>query len=57
VEVKLKDNAAINWCATATELTGEKWNYLKVGQKQFEQLHPTEFEELIAAVNPPTLFD
>jgi hypothetical protein len=57
VEVKLKDNAAINWCATATELTGENWNYLKVGQKQFEQLHPTEFEELIAAVNPPTLFD
>ena len=57
IEVKLKDNAAINWCNTATELTTEKWNYLKVLQKNFEQLHPDNFDELLAGVNPPTLFD
>ena len=57
VEVKLKDNAAINWCKTATELTGKNWNYLKVGQKEFEKLHPTEFDELLAAIHPATLFD
>lgn len=57
IEVKLKDNAAINWCNTATELTTEKWNYLKVLQKDFEQLHPDNFDELLAGVNPPTLFD
>lgn len=57
IEVRLKDNAAINWCKTATELTKENWNYLKVGQKEFEQLHPDTFEELLAAIKPPTLFD
>lgn len=57
VEVKLKDNAAINWCNTATELTKANWNYLKVLQKEFEALHPDNFEELLAGVNPPTLFD
>jgi len=57
VEVKLKDNAAINWCNTATELTKENWNYLKVLQKEFEALHPDNFEELLAGINPPTLFD
>jgi len=57
IEVKLKDNAAINWCNTATELTTVKWNYLKVLQKDFEQLHPDNFDELLAGVNPPTLFD
>jgi type III restriction enzyme len=56
IEVKLKDNAAINWCNVATELTGEKWQYLKVPQKEFEQLHPDAYEELIAAVNSPEIF-
>jgi type III restriction enzyme len=55
IEVKLKDNAAINWCRIATELTNDKWQYIKVPQKEFEQLHPDSFEELIAAVNPPTI--
>jgi type III restriction enzyme len=57
IEVRLKDNAAINWCKTATELTKVNWEYLKVPQKEFEQLHPDTFEELLAAINPPTLFD
>ncbi len=57
IEVRLKDNAAINWCNTATELTGEIWKYIKVPQKDFEQLHPDNFEELVVAVNPPKHFE
>jgi len=57
IEVRLKDNSAINWCKTASELTKESWEYLKVPQKEFEQLHPDNFEDLVAATNPPTLFD
>lgn len=48
IEVKLKDNAAINWCITATELTGTQYKYIKVLQKDFESLHPEDFSELIA---------
>jgi type III restriction enzyme len=57
VEVRLKDNAAINWCHTASQLTGNAWQYIKVPQKEFEQLHPDSLEELVAVINPPKLFD
>jgi type III restriction enzyme len=56
-DVKLKDNAAINWCKTASELTGEQWNYIKVLQKDFESMHADNFEELLTGINPPTLFE
>lgn len=56
IEVKLKDNAAINWCKVASELTDSSWQYIKVPQKEFEQLHPDSFEELFAAINPVSLF-
>ena len=51
VEVALKDQAAINWCNAATELTKQEWRYLKVLQKDFEELRPIEFEELLIGVN------
>lgn len=57
IDVVLKDNAAMNWCENATELTEETWRYVKVPQKSFEALHPDGFEEMIAAINPPMLFD
>jgi len=57
IEVKLKDNAAINWCKTASELTKEKWGYLKVPQKEFEQLRPNTFDELLTILHPPALLD
>jgi hypothetical protein len=57
IEVKLKDNAALNWCRAATGLTKEKWRYLKVPQQEFEQLHPETFGELIAGIHPPMLSD
>lgn len=57
IEVKLKDNAAINWCKTASELTKENWKYLKVPQKEFEDLRPSSFEELLTVIHPSMLFD
>lgn len=44
-------------CKTATMLTGENWGYLKVQQKEFEQLNPGNFEELISVVNPQKYVD
>lgn len=57
IEVQLKDNAAIHWCNTATELTGTEWKYLKVLQKDFEGLRPDNFAELLAGVNPTAMID
>lgn len=53
VEVKLKDNAAFNWCESASHLTGKPWKYLKVPQKDFEKLHPVSFEDLVAGIGIP----
>ena len=36
VEVKNKDKRAREWCEDATELTGRKWNYLKVPEVVFK---------------------
>jgi len=49
IQVALKDAAAINWCERATELTETEWNYIKVLQKDYEELRPSDFEELITA--------
>ncbi|HEY2497872.1 MAG TPA: DEAD/DEAH box helicase family protein [Candidatus Angelobacter sp.] len=48
VEVSYKDQAAAQWCENATQLSGTKWQYLKVGQKVFETLQPTKLEHLAA---------
>lgn len=50
IEVAMKDNAAQNWCDTATALNGVQWNYIKVLQKDFEKLRPESFEELIVGL-------
>lgn len=57
IEVQLKDRAAMNWCEVASKFTKTEWKYLKVPQKEFTQLRPDDFEDLVAAINPPTLFD
>jgi type III restriction enzyme len=54
-EVAHKDVAAAQWCANATQLTGTKWEYLKVPQKGFEALQPSRLEHLVA-LKPLTLF-
>ncbi len=48
IEVRLKDEAAVNWCAVASELTAIEWKYIKVLQKDFEQLGAEDFAELVA---------
>jgi type III restriction enzyme len=55
-EVVYKDTAAAQWCANATQLTGTKWEYLKVPQKDFETLQPSRLEHLIA-LKPTNLFE
>src|SRR6266404_6701900 len=48
IEVLRKDAAAIRWCETATELTGQAWKYLKIPQKEFEALQPARVSDLAA---------
>lgn len=50
VEVIMKDKAAELWCENATNLTKTNWQYLKVPQREFEGLHPLDFEELVVAL-------
>ncbi|MCY7352614.1 MAG: hypothetical protein LH606_18480, partial [Cytophagaceae bacterium] len=57
VEVDLKENAALIWCEAATNLTDVRWQYLKVLQRDFENLQPDSFADLRIAISPPTLFD
>src|SRR2546427_4085083 len=45
-DVPRKDRAATLWCEHATDLTGVKWQYLKVPQQQFKRLEPDEFSDL-----------
>lgn len=51
IEVKQKDNAAINWCKNASELTETQWEYLKVSQRVFEELNPETFAELLSVIS------
>jgi type III restriction enzyme len=55
IEVRLKDQAAQRWCDNASVLTDTAWRYLKVPQKEFEQLHPSRFDELSLALHGPEL--
>ena len=45
IEVRYKDQAACTWAEAATKLTGSEWRYLKVLQKDFEELTPTTFSD------------
>jgi type III restriction enzyme len=48
VDVAHKDRAARLWCENASLLTGTEWQFKKIMQKEFETLHPDDFEDLIA---------
>ena len=54
-DVAHKDIAAAQWCANATQLAGQKWEYLKVPQKGFETLQPSRLEHLVALKPMPLL--
>jgi type III restriction enzyme len=46
VDVAHKDRAAQIWCENATLLSHTAWEYIKVTQKEFEKLEPTQFADL-----------
>jgi len=48
MEVARKDEAAQRRCEDATELTAVRWRYLKITQKQCEQLQATALTDLVA---------
>jgi hypothetical protein len=41
-----KDRAARLWCENATQLTEQRWSYVKVPQAGFDRLQPTSFADL-----------
>lgn len=51
IDVKRKDEAAEIWCENASTLTTTTWKYLKVPQKDFEKLQPSDFGELAGALS------
>ncbi|MEX0683750.1 MAG: DEAD/DEAH box helicase family protein [Dehalococcoidia bacterium] len=55
LDVAHKDRAAILWCENATMLTDTEWRYVKVPQKEFEQLRADEFADLAVFAPPPLL--
>lgn len=54
-EVARKDQAAAYWAENATRLTGAAWRYVKVPQKEFNQLQPTDFADLMVFASPEAL--
>ncbi len=55
VDVAGKDRAATLWTENATRLTGTQWQYVKVPQKEFESLQPTEFADVLVFAPPPLI--
>ena len=45
-DVAHKDRAARLWCENATQLTPQRWSYVKVPQAGFDRLQPTSFADL-----------
>lgn len=44
-DVANKDRSATMWAESATILTAREWRYVKVMQKDFEQLQPARFSD------------
>jgi type III restriction enzyme len=55
VDVANKDRAATLWAENATRLTGTQWQYVKVPQKEFEKLEPSEFADMLVFVPAPPM--
>jgi type III restriction enzyme len=45
-DVAHKDRAARLWCGNASDLTPQRWSYVKVPQVGFDKLQPTSFADL-----------
>ena len=49
-EVILKDRAAKNWCQTVSELTNQRWIYVKIHAYDLENYYPDRFESLVESI-------
>jgi len=57
-DVRNKDRAATIWAESATSLTGQRWQYVKALQTQFNQLQPASFEDCAyMGLMQPSMFD
>ena len=45
IDVRNKDRSATMWAENATQLTSQEWQYVKVLQRDFEQLQPAMFAD------------
>lgn len=50
LDVLQKDKYAVLWCEKASELSDKKWTYIKVMQKDFEELRPDDLDELMRMI-------
>jgi type III restriction enzyme len=49
IDVAHKDRAAVIWCENATLLTDTVWSYIKVPQKEFGDLQPSDLADVALA--------
>ena len=56
IDVRYKDAAALLWCENASRLTGQRWRYVKVPQKEYDKLQPIEFSDLQTFTGQSSLF-
>jgi len=52
IDVASKDRAATLWCENATRLTENRWVYVKVPQKEYADLRPETFGDLLVFATP-----
>jgi type III restriction enzyme len=50
VDVKHKDNRIRLWCEDATNLTGEKWFFIRINQEDFEKYRFKDLNELVSTI-------
>jgi len=50
VDVKHKDNRIRLWCEDATNLTGDKWFFIRVNQEDFEKYRFKNLNELVSTI-------
>jgi len=51
VDVPKKDERAKQWCKDVTDLTGKKWNFIRIDQNIFLEHHYSNFYELIKSIS------
>jgi type III restriction enzyme len=51
IEVVRKNSRAAQWCQDVAQLTGQRWQFLLVPQKEYGLLRPGSLAELVAGLN------